>query len=218
MADDADFRLFSEAYRGTPPWDIGRAQPAFVELANAGKIKGRVLDVGCGTGENVLDLADRGLEVWGIDIVPAAVERAKEKARERGLDAHFAVHDALQLAKLGERFDTLVDCGLFHVFSDQGRILYEQSLKAAIKPEGTLFLMCFSEKEDAAWGGPRRVSQVEILQTFSHGWSVIDVAEARFVTNFPQIRGHAWLAEIVRTDSPVKLKPKEAQAETPLVM
>jgi 2-polyprenyl-3-methyl-5-hydroxy-6-metoxy-1,4-benzoquinol methylase len=76
---------FDDAYRGTPPWDIGRRQPAFVELALAGEIVGRVLDVGCGTGENALYLAQKGLVVAGVDGSPRAIHKAKEKAAERGL-------------------------------------------------------------------------------------------------------------------------------------
>ena len=55
------------SYAGTPPWDIGRPQPAFLALAEAGTIRGRVLDVGCGTGEHSLMAASMGLEATGID-------------------------------------------------------------------------------------------------------------------------------------------------------
>ncbi len=83
--------------RRQPPWDIGRPQPAIVRLAEAGQIRGSVLDVGCGTGENALYLAARGHECWGIDFVPIAIERAKAKAAERSSDVHFAVGNALKL-------------------------------------------------------------------------------------------------------------------------
>ena len=77
--------IFEQAYQdGPPPWEIGRPQPAFVALEEAGEIVGDVLDVGCGTGENALYLANRGHEVWGVDGVPAAIERARQKAAERG--------------------------------------------------------------------------------------------------------------------------------------
>ena len=95
---------FIEAYKGKPPWDIGRPQPAFEALADAGEIAGPVLDAGCGTGENTLFLAARGLEVVGVDAVEAAVEAARRKAVARGLDAEFLVHDALALEGLGRRF------------------------------------------------------------------------------------------------------------------
>src|SRR5215469_1062059 len=76
---------FNEMYAGTPPWDIGRPQPAFQVLADAGVLRGRVLDIGCGTGEHALMAAQSGLEAVGIDSSSAAIEIAKRKAQERGL-------------------------------------------------------------------------------------------------------------------------------------
>jgi SAM-dependent methyltransferase len=82
---------FEQMYQGQAPWDTGRPQPDIVKLAEAGQIRGSVLDVGCGTGENLLYLAGKGHEAWGIDFVPLAIERAKAKAAQRGIDAHFLV-------------------------------------------------------------------------------------------------------------------------------
>ena len=112
---------FEEAYEGTPPWDIGRHQPVVEQLADAGRIVSPVLDAGCGTGENALFLASRGLAVVGVDAVPAAVEAARGKAVSRGLAAVFIVHDALRLGTLGRSFRTVVDSGLFHTFDDDER-------------------------------------------------------------------------------------------------
>jgi 2-polyprenyl-3-methyl-5-hydroxy-6-metoxy-1,4-benzoquinol methylase len=80
-----DPEIFEKAYDGQAPWDIGGPQPEIVRLAEAGAIRGVVLDVGCGTGENALYLAGRGLDVWGIDFIPKAIERARDKALQRGL-------------------------------------------------------------------------------------------------------------------------------------
>src|SRR6266508_6335565 len=95
---------FDALYAGTPPWDIGRPQPAFLALADAGAIQGRVLDVGCGTGEHVLMCAGLGLDATGVDLAAAALRSAEEKARERGRTARFLHHDARELAELGESF------------------------------------------------------------------------------------------------------------------
>ena len=95
---------FEEAYKGTPPWDIGRAQPAFERVADAGLVTGPVLDAGCGTGENALFFAARGFEAVGVDAVEAAIAAARAKAAARGLTAEFLVHDALALGELGRRF------------------------------------------------------------------------------------------------------------------
>src|SRR5258708_19641201 len=71
-------RGFDAAYTGLPPWDIGRPQQAYVELVQTGKIHGSVLDVGCGTGEHALYLAQHGHEAWGIDAgVRAGLRTAK---------------------------------------------------------------------------------------------------------------------------------------------
>ena len=112
---------FDAMYTATPPWDIGRPQPAFVKLARAGVLRGRVVDVGCGTGEHVLMAADLGLEATGIDLARAAIATAEGKARERGVTARFLIWNALQLEALNEQFDTVLDSGLFHVLEDADR-------------------------------------------------------------------------------------------------
>lgn len=199
---------WNEAYRqeGPPPWDIGRPQPEFMRLADSGVIDGRVIDVGCGTGENALMLAARGLEVVGVDVARTAIERARAKSVERGLTADFHVWDALELGRLVERtgtFDCAIDSGVFHVFSDDDRPPYVAGVAAAVRPGGRLFLMCFSQHEPD-WGGPRRVTQAEIRQAFSYGrgWSVEEIAAARFATNHPEGGSHAWLATIRRVEPP----------------
>ena len=53
--------FFNEAYRGSPPWDIGRPQAEFVGVAREGGIRGSVLDVGCGTRENAILFAGLAL-------------------------------------------------------------------------------------------------------------------------------------------------------------
>jgi hypothetical protein len=162
---------FDVAYTGTPPWEIGRPQPAFVELAEAGEFRGRILDVGCGTGEHALLAASLGLDATGVDTSPRAIELARGKAASRGLPARFAVHDALDLASLGEQFDTVVDSTLFHVFSDEDRVRYEASLREVIPSGGRYFMLCFSERHPGGFG-PRRVTQDEIRATFAAGWRI----------------------------------------------
>jgi len=85
---------FDAMYDGTPPWDIGRPQPVFQRLADAGAISGRVLDVGCGTGEHALLAASLGLDALGVDTAPSAVAAARRKAGHRGLPARFLVQGA----------------------------------------------------------------------------------------------------------------------------
>lgn len=182
----------------TPPWDIGCPQPVFLGLAEEGAIRGRVLDSGCGTGEHTLMAAARGLDAIGIDIAPSAVEAASGKASERGLEAKFLVWDALRLSQLGERFDTVLDSGLFHIFNDEGRVRYVESLSGAIQPGGTYLMCCFSDRQPSDWG-PRRVTQEEIRASFSDGWRVMSIDEAKFLTNLDPPEVNAWLARIARS-------------------
>jgi SAM-dependent methyltransferase len=89
-----------DLYSSPPPWDIGRPQPAFLALADAGAIRGRVLDVGCGTGEHVLMAAGLGLDATGVDLASTALHAAKEKARDRERTARFLLRDARSESKI----------------------------------------------------------------------------------------------------------------------
>jgi SAM-dependent methyltransferase len=169
--------VFQNAYAGNAPWDIDRPQGVF--LAVAGRISGSVLDVGCGTGENALFFAARGCAVTGVDYLEPPIAAAKQKAEERGLAATFLVADALKLRERTERFDNVIDSGLFHVFADEGRAQYVQGLKTVLKPGGCLFLLCFSDKTPGNIG-PRRVTEKELRKSFADGWQIESIEASRF--------------------------------------
>ena len=185
---------------GTPaPWDIGRPQPAFVQLADEGRLTGRLLDAGCGTGENALLAAGHGADVTGIDVAPTAIARARVKASERRLTARFEVADALDLGRLSLIADTVIDSGVFHVFGDEDRARYVASLAAVLRPAGVCCLMCFSDRQPGTWG-PRRVRPQELRAAFSDGWEVESITAGTFEINpmdgMTQIQ--VWLAAIRR--------------------
>jgi len=185
---------------GRPPWDIDRPQPVFAHLLEAGEITAPVLDCGCGTGEHTIMLAQRGIEVLGIDLAPSAIARARDKAAERGIAATFEVGNALDLGALERRFATILDSGVFHVFNDADRARYVRSLATAIQPGGVLHLACFSELTPGS-GGPRRVTQAELREAFADGWQIERIEAARYEVIGPAAVDppHAWLARIVRS-------------------
>lgn len=189
---------FQAAYgAGTPPWDIGRPQPAIVRLAEAGGIVGDVLDVGCGTGENALFLAGRGHRVMGVDAVPAAIARAQAKAAERGLVAGFRVADALNLRAIHRRFETAIDVGLFHVFTDEQRKPYRDSLCEVLSSGSTLHILCFSDEEPPG-AGPRRVTEYEIRSTFRGVFALTGDVRAETFERLGMEPAKAWLATLTR--------------------
>jgi len=127
---------FAEVYRAKVPWDIGKPQPTFVEVAD--QVHGSVIDLGCGTGEHALFFAQRGHLVTGIDFVAEVIAQANTKARERGLAATFLVQDALALEAMPQQFDSGIDSGLFHVFSDEERPKYVNGLECILKPNASV--------------------------------------------------------------------------------
>ena len=188
---------------GPPPWDIGRPQPAIVRLASEGGFSGAVLDAGCGTGENALLVASLGLPVLGVDVAETALAIAREKARERtkdrGIKIEFTAADVVHLERLGRRFETVLDCGLFHTFNGDERPAYVASLASVTEHDATLYVLCFSD--DGPDTGPHPISQEELRAAFtpSHGWNVVAIQPDRIQTRFHGDNGApAWFATIKR--------------------
>ncbi|GAA4640206.1 class I SAM-dependent methyltransferase [Actinoallomurus vinaceus] len=186
-----------ELYASPPPWDIGRPQPAFLALAEAGAFQGRVLDAGCGTGEHTLLAAGLGFEATGVDLAGNALRTAERKARERGLPARFLRHDARHLTDLEEPFDTVLDSGLFHVFGDQDRTSYVTGLRAVLRPGGRFLMLGISDREPGQWG-PRRLTRQEITAAFGDGWRLDSIEPSAIDVSVRPGRIEAWLVTATR--------------------
>jgi cyclopropane fatty-acyl-phospholipid synthase-like methyltransferase len=167
--DSINRATFENMYAGKAPWDIPKPQTPLVAAAD--QVRSPVLDAGCGSGENALFLAARGHRVTGIDFVEEAIRRARAKAADRGLAVEFLVKDATTLGDWRQQFASVIDSGLFHVFSDADRRRYVAGLARVLEPSGRLFLMCFSDQEPGT-EGPRRVSRQELYDAFADGWEV----------------------------------------------
>lgn len=186
---------FVDAYDGAepPPWDIGVPNGDLVKLFDELPLSGSALDLGCGTGENALELARRGIDAWGLDSTPAAIAAAEKKKASRGLSATFVQGDALDLAPLGRTFDAVVDCGLFHVLTDDERRRYVEELGKVLRPGGRHVMLGFATNPSGI--GPRGYSPEELRAHFA-GWREALVRGTTF-----QARGvhqSAWLSVFVR--------------------
>ena len=190
----------------SPPWVIDEPQPAIVALADAGLIQGRVLDVGCGTGEHTIYLTRLGHDVLGVDGAPTAIDIARRHAAERGVQARFVVGDAFDLSAIhsdGPLFDTVLDSALFHVFDDADRQRYVHSLGRVIRRGGLVHVLALS---DAGRGFGPAVTARELLDAFGAGWSVEDLTATTYRGLVTEVHAEA-LGEAIgtRVDEPAHL-------------
>jgi ubiquinone/menaquinone biosynthesis C-methylase UbiE len=166
-----------------------------------------VLDAGCGTGENALHIASlkvparvaAGLSVLGVDVAETALAIARKKAADRGINVEFAAADAFQLERLGRRFQTVLDCGLFHTFDDlDERTRYAASVASVTEHDGTLYVLCFSDQGPDTGPHPIREEELRAAFNLNQGWSVAAIAPDRIQTRFHDHGAPAWFATIKR--------------------
>lgn len=180
-------------------WDIGGPQPAVARLALTGGFGRRVLDVGCGVGENALLLAALGHDVVGVDAEPENIARCQAEAGRRGVAARFEVQNGLAL-DIRPAVDTILDSCLFHCFQAEDRPRYVDSLRRALRPGGRLHILAFSTKRVTGRLAAHRLSAAELCAPFTlvSGWKR-EALEPVLVSSRVPVVEHAWLATFVRT-------------------
>ena len=151
--------IFNLWYLFRPPWDTGVSPPELMEFIE-GHPPGRALDLGCGTGTNVITLAQHGWEATGVDFVGWAVRAARRKARQAGVDVDLRVGDVTEASTLAGPYDLVLDMGCFHSLPPEGRRRYAANVERLLAPEGTYMLYVFL-KSDGAGPGPG-VSDAEL--------------------------------------------------------
>ena len=170
-----DRMLYRLTYRlGTPRWDTGVPQPELQQLVRD-RAPGRALDLGCGTGADVVYLAGHGWETVGIDFAPEAVAAAKKKAADAGVTAAFVPGDASRLADAGVRgpFDLLLDIGCYHTIPASRRDAYVAGAAAAARPGADFYLAGIADPP-RLWRllGARGIGAEEIRARFGPYFSV----------------------------------------------
>lgn len=133
------FRLF---YLGDPPWDTNQTPPELYEIINSNP-PGRVLDLGCGTGTNVITLAQNGWQAMGVDYVSKAIHTAREKAEREGVEADFVCGDVTKLRGIEGPFDLILDIGCFLSLDQAGMESYRKWVKQLLAPDGIFMIYLF---------------------------------------------------------------------------
>ncbi len=167
---DMDFEELYNNGTAVVPWDIGEPQPALAELVSTGWCTGTILDVGCGTGELGLALAARGHPVTGVDLAPSAVELARHKATERGLNVDFRVADATELDGYDGHFDTVLDSGLLHCLAPTSQHRYIDVLRRVCRIGGGVAILCFADVPGARAPDLGRLSERWLRELFTESW------------------------------------------------
>ncbi|MFK5947882.1 MAG: class I SAM-dependent methyltransferase [Methylococcales bacterium] len=162
------------------PWFYPDLDPDIEQaLADLSIQTGKVLDLGSGPGTQAIALAKAGFEVIATDVSITAIKKASQTLPDTQLPVTFQQDDILQ-SKLEENFDLIIDRGVFHVFSEQQRAAYLDSIEKLIKPRGYLLLKTFSYLETSD-EGPHRFTAEQICQLFTDHFNVISIVDSCFI-------------------------------------
>ncbi|MGC1184925.1 MAG: class I SAM-dependent methyltransferase [Candidatus Dormiibacterota bacterium] len=196
----AYYGLFYRA--GQPPWDTGVSPPELVELVEgpSALAPGRALDLGCGTGTNAVYLARHDWEATGVDFVPSAIARARQRAQSNGLAARFVAGDVTRLGEIGVvgPFDLVLDIGCFHGIPEGLRSAYADQVARVTAPGATLLLFAFG-RPARRWSpfGFLGATEVNLVSHLGTAFDLVDVVTGE-ESRPGQLRLPAWYRMIRR--------------------
>ena len=189
MAEQVDF---SERYaRGETPWDSGKPSAELLRVLDDEKLTGAtVLEFGCGTGTNSIELARHGFHVVATDIVEQAIATARDKSRAAAVDVDFRVADTLK-DDLGGPYDILFDRGVYHCLRTIDLKAFQEFLRRSTRI-GSWWLSLAGNAKEETDPGPPVVSEDQIRAELGPLFDVIDLREFRFTTNDDGFRPLGW--------------------------
>ena len=156
--------LFHYLYFRKPPWDTGISPPELLEFIQTHD-PGRAIDIGCGTGTNLITLARAGWEVTGVDFVPRAIKIARQKLSQAGVQARLLVQDATKLQGIPGPFDFALDLGCFHGIPQNEKPKYLEGLDRILAPNGCWLMYGFLKSDPLQKRSGLLESDIELLSS-----------------------------------------------------
>lgn len=172
-------KVYELLYKGKPPWEIGKPQPAVIDLEQEKNFISPILDVGCGGGANAKYLAERGYQVYAIDYIESVISKANIQNPHSNIT--FAYKNVFDLENDIKEYQTILDSATFHGFSDKQRKTYADTLRKYMKIGAYIFILGFSEKEIKK-GGPRRLSAEIFKNYFKNGFEIEFIKDIEYLT------------------------------------
>jgi SAM-dependent methyltransferase len=192
MNEESRFELRYK--EGNIPWDLGRPDYNLINILKQISVKPcKALDIGCGTGDNVIWLASNGFTVTGTDTVAEAVKMAQKKAKESGVNCEFIKSDFLADVLESDSFDFVFDRGCFHSFdSDAERKQFAENVAITIKKGGIWLSLIGSADDPPRESGPPQRTARNIIDAVEADFEILSLMSGRFDSNDP-IPARAWI-------------------------
>jgi methyl halide transferase len=187
--------LYKGRYQsGDTPWDIGKPDFNLIEIVNQAPIEPcKTLDIGCGTGDNSIWLAQQNFQVVGTDTSEIAIEKAREKALRANLKCTFILVDFLKNKIEGAPFGFAFDRGCFHSFnSDEDRQRFAKNVAAHLERDGLWLTLVGNADEQRRGPGPPPRSARDIVKAVEPSFEVLSLTSSHFGSNRPN-PPRAWV-------------------------
>lgn len=174
-------RDWEQRYRtGDTPWDTGRRSSELARVLAEEQIpRGRAIDLGCGTGVNAIYLAQQGFDVTGVDLSAAALERARARAAETGVEVEWVQGDVTGLPAADVPYDLVFDRGCYHCVRRIDVAAYVAMLQRITRP-GTRFVLLTGNAKEASEHGPPVVHEHQLRDELGELFDFVWIREFRF--------------------------------------
>lgn len=182
--------VYDWMYRIWAPWDAVGVRTDLIDFLESGGVAPdrypRAIDLGCGTGANVVHMAGCGFDAWGVDFSAIAIRKANERAARAGVDAHFVVADLTSdsISGISGPFDLLIDFGTLDDLRGSDRQAMARTVTRLSRPGSQFLAFCFygatEELPLISFKGTSRLSHIapgEMEELFGADWAVATFAD-----------------------------------------